>query len=119
MPTECAVTTAPSDSTNQSVEVSGWDADGQFFVEIADLDLTDSGDTIVRLCHRVHSGSLVFVRLLHGDGENAREKGHPSANEAQATELPDLAGRCRIRLTPCQPRTAPRMVTKRRPPASN
>ena len=119
MPVEFAAAPSHCDSISQSVEVSGWDADGQFFVEIADLDVSDSGDTIARLCHRVHSGSLVFVRLVHGDGENAREKGHPTANEAHAIDLPDSTGRCRIRLIPCQPRTARHLVTNRRSPASN
>ncbi len=46
MPVEFAATPSHCDSISQSVEVSGWDADGQFFVEIADLDVSDSGDTI-------------------------------------------------------------------------
>ena len=108
MPAECVVETSASDLVTQSVEVSGWDAEGQFFVEIADLDLSDSGVTTARLCHRVNSGSLVFVRLLHGQGREAGEKGHPTPHEAQATEAPDFTGRCRIRLSPCQPRSARR-----------
>lgn len=101
-----------------SVEVSGWDAEGQFFVEIAGLDLNDSGDTAVRLCHRVHSGALVFVRLLHGEGEGAYEKGYPTANEAQAAEPPDFTGRSRVQLIPCQPRAGRRRVTVRAQSAS-
>jgi len=73
--------------------------------EIADLSVNNSGDTTVSLCHRVYSGSLVFVRFLHRDGEQAYEKGHPTAHEAQAAEPPDFPGRFRIRLIPCQPRT--------------
>jgi hypothetical protein len=91
-------------TATQSVEVSGWDAEGQFFAEIADLDVSNSADTTVSLCHRVHSRSLVFVRSLHGDGERAYEKGHPTAHEAQAAEPPDFPGKFRIRLIPCQPR---------------
>jgi hypothetical protein len=103
---ECAVDRSTDDAASQAVEVSGWDAEGQFFVEIAELDLGDSGATTARLCHRVNSGSLVFVRLLHGRGHDAQEKGHPTPNEAHVTEAPDCRGRCRIRLTPCQPRAA-------------
>ena len=106
MPAQCAPMTMNNAAT-QSVEVSGWDAEGQFFTEIADLDVNNSGDTTVSLCHLVYSGSLVFVRFLHGDGERAYEKGHPTAHEAQAAEPPDFTGRSRIRLIPCQPR-APR-----------
>jgi hypothetical protein len=94
-------------TATQSVEVSGWDAEGQFFVEIAELILNDSGDRSVSLCHHVYSGSLVFLRLLHGDGDEAHEKGHPTAHEAQAAEPPDFTGRSRVRLISCQPR-APR-----------
>jgi len=97
-----------NDTATQSVEVSGWDAEGQFFVEIAELDFNDSGGKTVSLCHSVHSGSLVFIRLLHGDGKEAHEKGHPTAHEAQAAEPPDFTGKSRIRLIPCQPRAARR-----------
>jgi hypothetical protein len=98
----------PNGTVREYVEISGWDADGQFFAEIADLAVSESGDTTALLCHRVNSGSLVFVRLLHGHGEDAREKGHPTAHETQALEAPDTTGRSRIRLTPCHPRTARR-----------
>ena len=108
MPAECPVGTAVSDTLTESVEISGWDAEGQFFVEIADLEVSKSGDTIALLCHGVNNGSLVFVRLLHGHGQQPREKGDPSAHETQAIEPPDATGRCRIRLTPCQPRAARR-----------
>jgi hypothetical protein len=108
MPAECAVHNSASDTITQSVEVSGWDTEAQFFVEIAELDLSDSGDATARLCHRVNSGSLVFVRLLHGPSQDAHEKGHPTPSEAYAIETPDSAGRCRVRLTPCEPRAARR-----------
>jgi hypothetical protein len=108
MPIECAVEEPISDTDTQAVEVSGWDAEGQFFVEIANLDLGDSGATTARLCHCVTSGSLVFVRLVNGRGQDAHQKGYPAPNEAHVTEAPDFTGRCRIRLTPCQPRAAVR-----------
>jgi hypothetical protein len=107
MPAECAVSSSTTETT-QPVEISGWDAEGQFFVEIAELELDDAGETTARLCHHVGSGSLVFVRLLIGQAEDPCEKGHPTANEAHPTGAPDLTGRCRIRLTPCQPRAARR-----------
>jgi hypothetical protein len=115
MHAECAVGSSASDTVTQPVEVSGWDAEGQFFVEIADLDLSDPADATVRLCHRVHSGSLVFVRLVHEQGWDAHEKDHPMANEAHATGVPDPSGRCRIRLTPCQPRATRRPGDQTRP----
>lgn len=107
MPVQCAPMTITNTAT-QSVEVSGWDAEGQLFAEIADLDSNVSGDKTVSLCHCVRSGSLLFVRLLHGDAEKAYEKGHPTAHEAHAAEPPDFTGCSRIRLIPCQPRVARR-----------
>jgi hypothetical protein len=108
MPAECAVISSISETAAQPAEVSGWDAEGQFFVEIADLHVNDSGDTTTRLCRRVSSGSLVFVRLLYGHGQDAYEKGHPAAHDAHPTETTDFTRRCRIRLIPCQPRAARR-----------
>jgi hypothetical protein len=109
MPAQCAL---------EPVEVPGWDAEGQFFVEITGLDLHDSGDTAVRLCHRVHSGSPVFVRLLHGEGDGTCEKGCSTANEAHSAEPPDFTGRSCVRWIPCPPRGARRHVTGRAQPAS-
>jgi hypothetical protein len=104
MPAECVVESSVNDTVTQSAEVSGWNAEGQFFAEIAELDVADSGDITARLCHRIHSGSLVFVRLARANGQDAGDKGHPTAHEAYAIAEPDFTGRCRIRLTPCQPR---------------
>ena len=117
MSAQCAVSLV-EDIAAPSVEVSGWDTEGQFFVEIADLDLNDSGDTGVRLCHRVPSGSLVFVRLLYGEAEDAYEKGYPTANEAHAAGPQDFTGRSLVRLIPCQPRGPRRHVTAKGQPAS-
>jgi hypothetical protein len=105
---QCASRNLTNDLSAQPVEISGWDAEGEFFAEIANLDLSDSRDATVRLCHCVYSGTLVFVRLLHGEGEGGYEKGYPTANEAQAVEPPDFHGRSRIRLIPCQPRATRR-----------
>ena len=87
----------------QPVEVSGWDREGQFFVEIADMGVDESSSSTVRLHHRVTSGSLVFVRMV-ADVNDVHQKSYPAANEAQQTDLSDFAGKCRIRLTPCRPR---------------
>jgi hypothetical protein len=106
MPAECAVSSSASETAAQPVEVSGWDAEGQFFVEIADLEWNDSGDAIARICHRLSDGSLVFVRLLYAQSQDVYEKGHPAAHEAHPIEATDFTGRCRVQLTPCQPRAA-------------
>jgi len=87
----------------QPVEISGWDVEGQFFVEITKLDGNEPSGSLVRLCHRVSSGTLLFVRSV-ADDSNPDGKGHPVPNEAQLTDSPDFAGRGRIRLTPCRAR---------------
>ena len=105
MPVQCA----PMNSmTKQLAEVSGWDAEGQFFVEIADLDCSDPGQKTVSLGHRLHSGSLVFVRLINRDGSRAGENSHPTAHEAQAVRLPDSTERSTVRLIPSPPRVGRR-----------
>ena len=119
MPTECAVSSLPYETTMQSIEVSGWDAEGQFFVELAGLELTDEGEITTLLWHRVISGSLLFVRLVAGPVGEAYEKSHPAAHEALPTQIPDSIGRCRVQLIRCQPRSARIPVTKRGQPASN
>ncbi len=86
----------------QSVEVSGWDAEGEFFVELAEMDSCQNSVSSVRLRHRVRSGSLVFVRRIQNQGE-LHHKGHPEAKEAHQIHLPDPAGRWQIRLSPCHP----------------
>ena len=91
---------APSDIS--SVEVSGWDALGQFFVEVADLDLDGPGDIAVRLDHRVRTGSVVFVRIVQSYEVGTDAKSYPAASEVQLIEPPDANGRCRIRLVLCQ-----------------
>jgi hypothetical protein len=106
MPAECAVSSLPSDTTLPSIEVSGWDAEGRFFVEIARLELTDEGEISTHLYHRMISGSLVFVRLA-GTVADSDDKDYPAAHEAQQTEMPDRMGRCRVHLIRCQrPRPA-------------
>ena len=89
----------------QPVEISGWDAKGQFFGEIAEMDTDETSGSSVRLCHSVQSGALLFVRAVNGaNADGTDQKTHPVANEAKPTDLPDLSGRCRIQLTPCHPR---------------
>lgn len=111
MPAECAVGRTTGGAETLSVEVSGWDAEGQFFTEIADLDWSDTGDNTARLRHRITSGSLVFVRLMHSKSAypHGHDKNHPTAHEVHAVTEPDFTGRCRVRLAPCQPRAARRL----------
>src|SRR5262245_16427931 len=79
---ECAAPDTALDPPVQSVEISGWDAKGQFFVEIACLDVTASGEATAFLCHPVTDGSLVFVRPVSEPTQSHQQKGHPAPNEA-------------------------------------
>lgn len=115
MPVQCAPV---SSMTQQLAEVSGWDAEGHFFVEVADLDCSDPGQKTVSLDHRLRSGSLVFVRLLNRDGSRDGENSHPSAHQAQAAELPDPTGSSTVRLIPSRPRVARGAATTWAQPAS-
>jgi hypothetical protein len=109
MSTECALDCITRDIATQSIEVSGWDAEGNFFVEIADLYVSDSGEATARICHRLNTGSLVFVRSRNRQSEDTREQSYPSANEAHTIGMPDPFGRSPIRLTPCRPRATRRL----------
>jgi hypothetical protein len=46
------------------VEVSGWDLAERFFVEKVTLELTQWGERVVHLKHRLRTGSIVFLRLI-------------------------------------------------------
>jgi hypothetical protein len=96
------VTISPIDVAAQCIEISGWDADGCFFVEIAHADITDARSASTHIRRRVSDGSLVFVRhfnlLVHG----AQSSHHPTANEVRISGAPDFAGRYPIRLIRCR-----------------
>jgi hypothetical protein len=106
----CATMTNTAEA--RAAEVSGWDAEGQFFVEIANLEETDeTGETIVSLRHHVHTGSLLFVKLLPGASDHQAEKSHPTPHEAQAAQPPGFRGRSRVRLISCRQRPARKSAT--------
>lgn len=47
-----------------AVEVSGWDASENFFVETTGLTWTAEGTKQISLHQRVREGSVIFVRLM-------------------------------------------------------
>jgi hypothetical protein len=51
-----------------SVEVSGWDADAQFFVERAELSWDGDADKFVSLRSSVRDGSLLSLRPISQSG---------------------------------------------------
>lgn len=53
-----------ANQNSYAVEVSGWDASEDFFVEKTDLAWTADGMKEISLHHTVREGCVVFVRLL-------------------------------------------------------
>jgi hypothetical protein len=51
-------------SGKYGVEVSGWNAHEDFFVEKSILDWTDKGEKCVELRSQLREGSVLFVRLI-------------------------------------------------------
>jgi len=83
------------------IEISGWNVDGEFFVERAELRWDDTGQKRVSLRETVRDGSVVFARLI------SRKSECPAVPIAYQAELvPDQRSRGAIemKLAPCQPR---------------
>ena len=53
------------ESISLAVEVSGWDAEGSFFIEHSTLDCSQSGCKVLALRNPVGSRSLIFLRTLY------------------------------------------------------
>jgi len=83
------------------IEVSGWDAEKQFFVEKAELDWSETGRKTALLRHRIQHGALVFVRLLVSSGLG---KDYPTPHQAVSIESSERAGFSKVRLVEFQPR---------------
>lgn len=101
----CITENGLSTSSTRTAEVSGWDANGRFFVETTEIEAADSGDVSARLRHRIADGSLVFVRFVDLRGGEDTVRGLPIANEVRTTNTSDDAGQYYVHFTPCRPRT--------------
>lgn len=104
---------APS---TRSAEISGWDADGRFFVETTEIETAESGDVSAQLRRRITDGSLVFFRSVDPRGGEDTVRGLPIAHEVRATNTSDDAGQYCVHFTPCRPRAVhygDRKVTSR------
>jgi hypothetical protein len=102
MNAHCTVTDGVFEQSIRSAEFSGWDAKGEFFVELADVEIGESGDVSARLYRQVASGSLIFIRPVDPRGSENSERGLPVAHETEATNTSDAVGRYRIRFIPCR-----------------
>ena len=81
-----------------AAEISGWDANGSFFVENANVEHAGGGP-IVCLSHRLREGTLIFAHLISSGGLTER---FPSLHRAQAVQ-PERSGRFRVHLAALHP----------------
>jgi hypothetical protein len=93
----------PTDELNcYCVEVSGWDARENFFVEKTSLDWAREGRKEISLNSPLRNGCVVFVRLIQSmtQGNN-----FPVAYEAVTLDEKNSLGRARVSLQPLRPRS--------------
>jgi hypothetical protein len=90
-------------ANNYRVEVSGWDASENFFVEKAVLDWRGEGKKRIALRSSLREGCIVFVRLLQplANGNN-----FPIAYQAAEVGGKDNSGRAPVCLERLRPREA-------------
>ncbi|MGO9642127.1 MAG: hypothetical protein ACLP1Y_12585 [Candidatus Acidiferrales bacterium] len=85
------------------IEISGWNVEGEFFVEKADLRWNDMGEKRVSLRESVRDGAVVFVRLMIRKSDNAT---FPIAYQAELITDQRSRGTIEMKLIPCQPRAS-------------
>ncbi|MGA8142392.1 MAG: hypothetical protein WB987_00695 [Candidatus Acidiferrales bacterium] len=94
-------------NTNQQssyrVEVSGWDAKENFFVERTQLDWKPEDKKAILLRAAIRPGCIVFVRLLQ---PMATAANFPIAYEALTSAVRDTNGALRVSLERLRPRAS-------------
>jgi len=88
-------------STTYCVEVSGWDAQDNFFVAKADLAWGDDNGKQVTLAHAVADRAILFIRLVHATDSL---RALPVPYEAEEIE-PATPGSYLFKLHALQPRS--------------
>lgn len=92
----------PTASSNRYlVEVSGWDASENFFVEKTVLEWGDALHREITLRSGVHEGCVLFVQLLQTHGMRDT---FPIAHRASKIVGKEPNGRIRVCLTQLHPR---------------
>ncbi|HKS80561.1 MAG TPA: hypothetical protein VJR23_03575 [Candidatus Acidoferrales bacterium] len=90
-------------SESYRVEVSGWDASENFFVEKTILDWTSEESKEVLLHSALREGSVVFMRLLQPmSGSN----NFPLAYQAVNVKPKDSTGKARVSLAQLRPKAS-------------
>lgn len=93
----------PTDELNcYCVEVSGWDARENFFVEKTSLDWAREGQKEVLLNSPLRNGCVVFVRPIQSI---AQGNSFPVAYQAITLDEKNSLGRPRVCLQPLRPRS--------------
>lgn len=85
------------------VEVSGWDASENFFVEKTGLEWNQEANKEVLLRSSLREGSVVFVRLLQAFGRG-NTNAFPIAYQAVKVLPKDTRGQIRVYLEQLRPR---------------
>ena len=85
------------------VEASGWDAEGNFFVETSNLHWDGAGAKSIHLRGKVQPSAMVFLRLLDATGGGDR---FPVPHHVDSVSLPDDDGWWSVRLVQSHPRPA-------------
>jgi hypothetical protein len=89
------------DESIYRVEISGWDATENFFVEKSDLKWDSEGGKEITLSAMVREGSIVFIRLLQ---PVASENNYPITYHVSSVGPRDARGLIRVGLEPLRPR---------------
>lgn len=90
-----------NNQNSYAVEVSGWDASEDFFVERTDLTWTASGIKEISLRRTVREGSVIFVRLMQ---PVTKTDSCPIACQAMKVMERAATGRAHILLSQLRPR---------------
>ena len=95
-------------SSTYSVEVSGWDNSHVFFVERSELSWDEETGKHLTLSRQLHSGTMIFVRLLQ---PLAPDCAFPVAYQAEPVAITP-EGQQKFRVTRMHPRS-PEAARKR------
>jgi hypothetical protein len=101
------------ESISLTVEVSGWDTQGSFFVEHSTLDCTESGGKVLALSRSVSGRSLLFLRTLYSGSAG---KSSPEAYRVESIDPTEgsgfkylhIANFLPLRSRECEPKDLPK-----------
>jgi hypothetical protein len=83
------------------IEVSGWDLDNNFFVEMTEFLCSEVAGKQVRLRRALPLGTIIFIRLLAHDSATGSL---PVTYRVESAKPQDSAGQCMMQLMQLRPR---------------